>query len=133
MTIEIPLVFYKLLARAGISNTNRPLPIIYWDKNRLHLHPSVVPSNCLFNVMSGEIYIDKDTYFGHNCMMLTGKHTSPLDVIPEGRDIYIGKRCWICSGAIILGNVRIGDDCTIAAGSIVTKDVPAGTIVKGVW
>jgi acetyltransferase-like isoleucine patch superfamily enzyme len=132
MTIHFPRVIAKLLARAGYENTKNLLPLIYWDEKKLHMHPSVSPVNTLFNVMSGDIYIDEGTYFGHNCMVLTGKHITK-DKILEGQDIHIGKRCWVCSGSIILANVTIGDDCTIAAGSIVTKDVPPGTTVKGVW
>lgn len=44
----------------------------------------------------------------------------------------IGNRVKICAGAIVVGNVELGDDCVVGAGAVVTKDVPKGAIVAGV-
>jgi len=43
-------------------------------------------------------------------------------------EIVIGSRVWIGANVTILRNTHIGDDCVIAAGSIVKGDVPAGTL-----
>lgn len=48
-----------------------------------------------------------------------------------GRPISIGNNVWIGGQAVILPGITIGDDAIIGAGSIVTKDVPAGTNVVG--
>ena len=48
-----------------------------------------------------------------------------------GRPIHIGRNVWIGGGAIILPGVVIGDDAMIGAGSVVTRDVPAGAIAVG--
>jgi tetrahydrodipicolinate N-acetyltransferase len=45
--------------------------------------------------------------------------------------VVLGDRVWVGTGAIILKGVRIGDDAVIAAGAVVTRDVPAGSIVGG--
>ena len=47
------------------------------------------------------------------------------------RDVRIGSNCWIGTRSIILKGVEIGDYAIVAAGSIVTKDVPEKTIVAG--
>ena len=44
---------------------------------------------------------------------------------------YIGDNCFIGAGATVLPGIRVGDGSIIAAGSVVTKDVPAGCIVAG--
>nr|WP_303234909.1 DapH/DapD/GlmU-related protein [Methanosphaera cuniculi] len=44
----------------------------------------------------------------------------------------MGKRCWIGTNAIILPGVTIGDNVIVAAGSVVTKDIPDNMIVGGV-
>lgn len=44
----------------------------------------------------------------------------------------IGNNVKICAGAIIIGDVKIGDGSIVAAGAVVTKDVPPGVIVAGV-
>ena len=49
----------------------------------------------------------------------------------EGRDIVVGNDVWIGYRATILEGVSIGDGAIIAAGSVVTKDVPAYGIVGG--
>lgn len=48
-----------------------------------------------------------------------------------GKPIEIGSDVWIGGGAIILPGVRIGERAVIGAGSIVTRDVPAGTFAAG--
>jgi acetyltransferase-like isoleucine patch superfamily enzyme len=53
-------------------------------------------------------------------------------VLTEGKDITVGRGTWIASGAIVLGGVRIGENAIVAAGAIVTRDVPDFQIVGGV-
>lgn len=48
-----------------------------------------------------------------------------------GRPIRIGQDVWIGGGAIILLGITIGDNAVIGAGSVVTRDVPAGATVRG--
>lgn len=48
-----------------------------------------------------------------------------------GRPVRIGRNVWIGGGAILLPGVTIGDDAIIGAGSVVTRDVPAGVTVVG--
>lgn len=51
-----------------------------------------------------------------------GEHTAP---------VRIGDRVWIGAKAMILKGVTVGDGAVIAAGSVVTKDVPGGALVAG--
>jgi acetyltransferase-like isoleucine patch superfamily enzyme len=46
--------------------------------------------------------------------------------------IKIGKNCWIGAKVTILDGVNIGDNCVLAAGAVVTKSMPANTVVGGV-
>lgn len=48
-----------------------------------------------------------------------------------GRPVSIGSNVWIGGHAIILPGVSIGDDAIVGAGSVVSKDVPAGATVFG--
>jgi acetyltransferase-like isoleucine patch superfamily enzyme len=50
---------------------------------------------------------------------------------PKSKPVTIGDHVWIGSRATIGKGVTIGDDAIVAAGSIVTKDVPAATLVGG--
>ena len=44
----------------------------------------------------------------------------------------IGNKVWIASGAMILPGITIGDGAIVAAGAVVTKDVPSRCMVAGV-
>ena len=48
------------------------------------------------------------------------------------KEINIGNHVWIGTNAIILKGVNIGDNSVVAAGSVVTKDVPKNSMVAGV-
>lgn len=48
------------------------------------------------------------------------------------KGIRIGKGCWIGAKVTVLDGVEIGDNCVIAAGAVVTKSMPSGSIVGGV-
>lgn len=48
-----------------------------------------------------------------------------------GRPVHIGRDVWIRGGAIILPGVTVGDEAVIGAGSVVTRDVPAGATMAG--
>lgn len=61
-------------------------------------------------------------------------HSMLLDGVKQENTapISIGNHVWIGANSIILKGVTIGDDAVIAAGSVVTKNVPAHTLVGGV-
>ena len=73
--------------------------------------------------------------FGPNVQIYTATH--PVDAMdrrigPEfAKPISIGNDCWIGGSAIFTPGVTIGDRCVIAAGAVVTKDIPSDTIVAG--
>lgn len=52
------------------------------------------------------------------------------DIIKFGK-IKIGNNCFIGHRAIVMPNIKIGDNSVIAAGSVVTKSVPANSVVGG--
>ncbi|MCL4262481.1 MAG: acyltransferase [Anaerolineae bacterium] len=57
----------------------------------------------------------------------------PIRLQGETRQgIIVEDDCWIGSGTIILDGVHIKQGCVIAAGSVVTKDIPAYSVVAGV-
>ncbi|MGW5636069.1 sugar O-acetyltransferase [Streptomyces sp. NPDC003832] len=81
------------------------------------------------------ITIGEDCQIGPNVQLLTPTH--PLEPEPRrdkleaARPITIGNNVWLGGGVIVLPGVSIGDDSVIGAGSVVTKDVPAGVVAVG--
>ena len=59
-----------------------------------------------------------------------GKPARPLDAV-RSKPVKIGNNVWIGMNAIVLKGVTIGDNSVVAAGSVVTKDVPANVVVAG--
>lgn len=55
-----------------------------------------------------------------------------IEVPSSGYDIVIGSGTWIASGVIITGGVSIGSNSIVAAGAVVTKNMPDYAIVAGV-
>lgn len=143
MIIKDKIKFFIIfLIQICLKRFNR-IYYCHGSMKRLHLGKRVSLVNTLFNVSSGEIYIGDDTIFGHNCMVLTGVHqfeggirkklfSGAAEAPVDGHNIKIGKGCWIASGVIISGNVNIGDNVIIGAGSVVTRDIPSGVFVAGV-
>lgn len=66
----------------------------------------------------------------HDCTLKDGVHISPGTHI--GGTVKIEKQTWICIGATIINNINIGHNSVIAAGAVVTKNVPSNVIVAGV-
>jgi maltose O-acetyltransferase len=68
--------------------------------------------------------------------LLTATH--PIDPEPRragweyGRPIVLGDNVWLGGGVIVCPGVSIGDDTVVGAGSVVTRDLPAGVVAVGV-
>lgn len=78
------------------------------------------------------IYIGKGSYIAPNVGLITANHNiNNLDVHEDGKDINIGKKCWIGMNSVILPGVILGDRTIVAAGSVVTKSFPEGNAVIG--
>jgi acetyltransferase-like isoleucine patch superfamily enzyme len=91
-----------------------------------------INAGCRFQDQGGVI-IGDDCLIGHNVVIATLNH----DLSPDRRadmhpaPVVIGRNVWIGSNATVLAGVTIGDNAVVAAASVVTKDVPANTIVVG--
>lgn len=57
---------------------------------------------------------------------------SPLTSGLDSAKVSIGSRVWLGEGVCILKGVTIGDDVVVGANSVVTKDIPSGTVCAGV-
>lgn len=90
------------------------------------------------------VKIGDDVFFGPNCSLYTPMH--PLLAKERaiylgehgytdreyGKPIEIGNGCWFAGNVTIIGGVKIGNNCVIGAGSVVTHDLPDGYLCYGV-
>lgn len=117
---------------------------------------SVVESYCCINNAVGDVTIGDHTRIGIHCTVIgpvcIGNHVNLAQGITvtalnhnfedvskrideqgvSTKPVVIGDDVWIGANAVILPGVTIGSHCVVAAGAVVTKDVPNHTLVGGI-
>ncbi|MCC8075175.1 MAG: sugar O-acetyltransferase [Clostridiales bacterium] len=118
-----------------INASFRLFPPFYTDFGKnIHIGRDVfINSGCHFQDQGG-IVIGDGTMLGHNVVLATINHD--LDPAQDRKNHYapitIGAHVWVGSNATVLPGVTIGEWSVVAAGAVVTKDVPPYTVVGGV-
>ncbi len=131
---EVRALFSELIGRK-VDESFLLIPPFYTaggDEIRVGRHV-FVNQNCTFYDLGG-LDIADDVMIGPNVGLITTGH--PLEPSQRraatiGKPIVIEKGVWIAAGAIIIGGVTVGEHSVVAAGSVVTKDVPANSLVGG--
>lgn len=126
----------EIFAECGENNyIQRPL-YANWGGKHVHLGSNIYANFNLTLVDDGHIFIGDWVQFGPNVTVVTAGHP----VLPElrkepflqfNKDVHIEEGVWIGAGAVILPGVTIGKWSVIGAGSVVTKDIPAGVVAYG--
>lgn len=110
-------------------------PPFYTDFGKnIHVGKGVfINSGCCFQDQGG-ITLGDGCLIGHQVVIATLNHD--LDPARRGgmypAPVRLGKNVWVGAHATILPGVTVGDGAVIAAGAVVTKDVPAGVFAGGV-
>ena len=92
-----------------------------------------INQNCTFYDLGG-LDIADDVMIGPNVSLITSGHPvepSRRRGFTIARPIVIERNVWIAAGATIIGGVTVGENSVVAAGAVVTKTVPANTLVGG--
>lgn len=131
---EVRLLFSKLIGKQ-VDESFMMFPPFYTDCGRnITIGKNVFINSCCNFQDQGGITIGDDSLIGHKVMLATLNH----GFTPEDRGslypvpIIIGKNVWIGASATLLPGVTIGDNAMIAAGAVVTKDVPQNTVIAGI-
>lgn len=91
---------------------------------------SVVCKGAIDNTVIGSgSRIDNSTFISHNVRM--GKDTIVVGEVLMMGSSSTGDRAYLSGNAVVRDGVSIGEDAFVGMGSVVTKDVPAGGLVKG--
>ncbi len=96
-----------------------------------------IAQNCFIQVR-GKVIIEDNVIFGPNVSIFSENHifeNPDLPISLQGeirKGVTIKKGVWIGARATILDGVTVGENSIVAAGSIVTKDVPAYSVVGGI-
>jgi acetyltransferase-like isoleucine patch superfamily enzyme len=92
-----------------------------------------INQNCTMYDLGG-IDIADDVMIGPNVSIITSSH--PLEPSQRrafviAKPVVIGRNVWLAAGATILGGVTVGENSVVAAGAVVTRNVPRDSLVGG--
>ena len=94
---------------------------------------SIINTLCQLDGREYHIYIGNNVDIAQETNIWTLEHDPHNDYYEvKGGDVFIDDYVWVASRATILPNVHIGRGAIVAAGAVVTKDVPPMAIVGGV-
>lgn len=97
-------------------------------------------SDCSLNVacaVRGDVRLGNGVRVGAHAALLGFNHTFTDPDVPvfrqplTSRGITVGDDVWVGSNVVVVDGVHVGDRSVLAAGAVVTKDVPAGAVVGG--
>jgi maltose O-acetyltransferase len=131
---EASALLRELLAAGGETAVIQPVFACDYGYNIRLGRNAFINYNCVF-LDCAPIGIGDDAQIGPAVQIYTATH--PMDAairrsgLESARPVTIGNDVWIGGGAIILPGVCIGNAAVIGAGSVVTRDVPAGAVVAG--
>jgi len=126
----------KTLKKAGVVLDNATiLPPFFFDKSNIQIgNDSFINTGNIF-ISEGGIFIGKKTLIGPRCNLCTTTHPTQPELRHSGykiSPINIGDNVWIGANVTILPGITIGDNSIIAAGSVVTENVPNNVVYAGV-
>ena len=128
----------RWLFRDVVNDVRQNCYLVFGPRDRLMIQHTAIVNNAQFNMSSGSITIDEYVFFGHNVTLLTGRHDlTKFDrerqqgIPSSGCNIVVRRGAWIASNALVIGPCEIGEHSVVAAGSVVTRDVPPYSVVAG--
>src|ERR1700755_1533822 len=130
---EVRSLFSDLIGKKGDDNFVVTPPFYTANGVDISVGRNVfVNQNCTFYDLGG-LDIADDVMIGPNVSIITTGH--PLQPSQRratiGKPIVIERNVWIAAGATVIGGVTVGENSVVAAGSVVTGNVPPNTLVGG--
>ena len=94
----------------------------------IEIHPGAKFGKRVFIDHGMGIVVGETTEVGDDVLLYQGVVLGGVSLNKGKRHPTVGNKVVIGSGAKVLGNITLGDNCKIGAGSVVLSDVPSGTI-----
>ena len=120
--------------RVRLVSTVAQLELVTLPGGHLEIGDNVFINYGSSLVASSHVKIGNDALIGTHVMVMDCDFHRVEDKSwdTEGQPIIVEERAWLGNRSIILKGVTIGREAVVAAGSVVTKDVPPRTVVAGV-
>lgn len=133
-TDEIRALFSELIGKKVDESFLLIPPFYTAGGNEIRVGRNVfINQNCTLYDLGG-LDIADDVMIGPNVSIITTGHPiAPAQrrSVTIGKPIVIERNVWVAAGATIIGGVTVGENSVVAAGSVVTRDVPPNTFVGG--
>ncbi len=126
--------YLREITQSEVDDTVRVFPPfnINYGRSTRFGRDCFVNFGCTFLAIGG-ITVEDGAFIGPHCVLATEYH--PEDPVRRHslltRPIVIGRNAWLGADVKVLAGVTIGENAIVAAGSVVTRDVPAGMVVAG--
>lgn len=101
-------------------------------KLRMTIYPNTIGPGFRIYHAGDFVHVGPNVKIGRNCTMLPGVVFGNKTETPDERPVIVGDNCYFGLGAKILGKVSIGNNVTVGANAVVTKDIPDNVIVGGI-
>lgn len=121
--------------RFFLSQWTQKLRLLFYRKRGYDIgDDTIIERVTLDKVHPKGVHIGKECLIASGTVILTHDHckrVGPSILDCYVTDTFIGDRCFVAMNSIIMPGVKIGRECVVGAGSVVTKDVPDHTVVAG--
>lgn len=124
------LVEELFLGHIGVGSRVMP-PLTVVRGNSVSIGKNVVVMNNALFMAAGGVTIEDDVLVAANVQLISNNHDLYDHQILTCKPVVLKRNCWIGAGATILPGVTVGENAVVEAGSVVTRDVEANTVVVG--
>lgn len=111
------------------SRVNTPLTVV--RPHKVKIGKGVIVMNGCLMMSAGGITIEDNALIAANVQLISNNHDLANRRVITCKPVRICRNAWVGAGATILPGVTVGENAVVGAASVVTKDVPANTIVVG--
>ena len=133
-SVELDRILRSILGKAGKNCSVRPPFHCDYGYN-IEVGDNFFANFNLTILDVGKVIIGDNVFIGPGVSIFTAGHPihykARNSMYEYGIPVTIGSDCWICGNVTICPGVTIGERTVIGAGSVVTRDIPAGVIAAG--